>query len=297
MSNERPSDRLWLAYGALAIGVMCIGCSAIFVKIAGAPGPVSAFYRVLVACVVLVPWRFKRRSLRPSKSDVILIMAGGVFFAFDLALWNTGLLLTSAATATLLANTAPLWVGLGSLFLFHEYLSTHYWSGLAIAIAGMSFIVGIDALRRLSLNTGDGLAIGASVFYAAYLLTTQRARARVDTLTLMTLSVSSSMVILLLMNLILKMPLKGYSIKTWASLAGLGLVSQLGGWLAINYSLGYLRAASVSVCLLGQPVVTALLSIPILGEYLNLNQIFGGALVLGGIYLVNRQITKRKQMA
>jgi drug/metabolite transporter (DMT)-like permease len=159
----------------------------------------------------------------------------------------------------------------------------------------MSFIVGIDALRRLSLNTGDALAIGASVFYAAYLLTTQRARARVDTLTFMTLSVLSSGILLLLMNFILKTPLRGYSIKTWAALAGLGLVSQLGGWLAINYSLGYLRATSVSVCLLGQPVVTALLSIPVLGEYLSLNQVIGGALVLSGIYLVNRQIGKKKQ--
>jgi drug/metabolite transporter (DMT)-like permease len=288
MSNGYPGDKLWLAYSALSVGVLCIGCSAIFVKVAGVPGPVSAFYRVLVASAVLVPWRLNRRSMRPSKNDVILIMAGGVFFALDIALWNTGLLLTSAATATLLANTAPLWVGLGSLFLFREYLSTHYWIGLVVAITGMSFIVGLDALRRLSLNTGDALAIGASVFYAAYLLTTQRARVRVDTLTFMTLSVSSSGVLLLLMNLMLRTPLRGYSIKTWAALAGLGLVSQLGGWLSINYSLGYLRAASVSVCLLGQPVVTALLSIPVLGEYLSLNQVIGGLLVLSGIYLVNR---------
>jgi drug/metabolite transporter (DMT)-like permease len=172
MSNERPIDKLWLAYGALAIGVMCIGCSAIFVKIAGVPGPVSAFYRVLVACVVLVPWRLHRRSLRPSKNDLLFIFAGGVFFALDLALWNTGILLTSAATATLLANTAPLWVGLGSLFLFREYLSTHYWMGLAIAIAGMPFIVGIDALRRLSVNTGDILeeANGLTEFLGCDLL-------------------------------------------------------------------------------------------------------------------------------
>jgi drug/metabolite transporter (DMT)-like permease len=43
------------------------------------------------------------------------------------------------------------------------------------------------------------------------------------------------------------------------------------------------------VGLLGQAVVTALLSMPLLGEYLSMNQIIGGALVLVGIYLVNRQ--------
>jgi hypothetical protein len=37
------------AYLALALGVFCIGTSAIFVKIAAVPGTVSAFYRVFFA--------------------------------------------------------------------------------------------------------------------------------------------------------------------------------------------------------------------------------------------------------
>ena len=37
------------AYGALALGVLCIGFSAIFTKWADLPGSVSAFYRVLIA--------------------------------------------------------------------------------------------------------------------------------------------------------------------------------------------------------------------------------------------------------
>jgi drug/metabolite transporter (DMT)-like permease len=69
----------------------------------------------------------------------------------------------------------------------------------------------------------------------------------------------------------------------------MGLVSHLGGYLAINYALGHMRATSVSVSLLSQPVITALLSIPLLGESLSVQQIIGGALVLGGIYLVNRR--------
>ena len=40
--------------------------------------------------------------------------------------------------------------------------------------------------------------------------------------------------------------------------------------------------------LLGQPVLTALFSIPLLGEDLFPLQIVGGLLVLGGIYIVNR---------
>jgi drug/metabolite transporter (DMT)-like permease len=67
------------------------------------------------------------------------------------------------------------------------------------------------------------------------------------------------------------------------------LFSHLCGYLAINYALGHLSAASVSVSILAQPVITALISIPLLGEFLSLQQVIGGTVVLIGIYLVNRR--------
>lgn len=281
-----------IAYVALACGIVCIGCSALFVKIAAVPGPVSAFYRLLFAAPPLVAgWIWGKKSM-PSWRELLLLSLGGALFAADLIFWNTGLLLTSAATATLLANNAPIWVGLGALVFFRERLSSRFWIGLAFSLIGMALIVGVNALKEMTLNRGDLFSIAASVFYAAYLLTTQKARMTSDTLTFMTVSVLSGASLLLIMNLSLGLPLTGFSSKTWFALAGLGLASHLVGWLAINYALGHLKASSVSVSLLAQAVVTALLSIPILGERLGMNQSAGGALVLGGIYLVNSR--KRK---
>jgi drug/metabolite transporter (DMT)-like permease len=282
LSREHPLTA-WLA---LACGIVCIGFSAIFVKLAHVPGPVSAFYRVLIAAVVLVPWWLARGRRRLLPADLRLIVLGGVFFAVDLALWNTSLLLTSAATATLLANNSPLWVGLASFLLFRERLSWRYWLGLAVALAGMMWLVGGAAFRQLRLDPGSLLAVGASVFYAAYILTAHRARVRVDLLTVVTLSTVVSVAALLAINLAMGTALGGYSRSSWLALAGLGLISQLGGWLAINYALGHLRAAPVSVCLLAQIVVTALVAMPVLGEFLKLNQVVGGALVLAGIFFV-----------
>ncbi len=282
-----------MAYLAVAVGVLCIGFSAIFVKLAGVSGPASAFYRVLISSIVVVPWWFIRRSSLPARRDLFLTLAGGIFFALDLALWNTSLLLTSAATATLLANNAPLWVGLGAVFLFRERLPFYYWLGLAISLGGMTVLVGGGAWRQFQWNTGDLLAIVASGFYAAYILTTQQARIRLDTLTFMTISAVSSVLVLLGLSLLLGTPLTGYTSRTWAALIGLGLISQLGGWLAINYALGHLRAAPVAVSLLAQAVVTALLAIPLLGEGLSVHQIVGGVLVLSGIYFVNRRSKAR----
>lgn len=277
------------AYLALLAGIICIGFSAIFVRFAGISGPVSAFYRTLVAAVVVIPWWLLRKTVMPARKDILWIMAGGFFFAMDLVLWNTSLFFTQAATATLLANNAPIWVGLASLVLFRERLTKNYWLGLAVAIIGMTFLAGWDAWRQLKFNSGDLLALGASVFYAGYLLTTRKVRTRIDTLTFMALSVLATVFVLFLMNVFMGTTLSGFSTKTWASLIGMGLISHLGGWLAISYALGHLRAAPVSVSLLSQSVVTALLAIPLLGEALSLNQIIGGILVLSGIYFVNKK--------
>jgi len=178
MATVIPEVRIKAAL-ALAAGIVCIGFSAIFVKLAAVPGPISAFYRVLVAALVVVPWWLVRTRQLPAPEDLRLIVAGGVFFSIDLAMWNTSILLTSAATATLLANNAPLWVGLASWVLFKERLSRRYWLGLALGLAGMAWLMGGDAYRQLRLDTGNLLAVGASVFYAAYLLANHRARSRV----------------------------------------------------------------------------------------------------------------------
>jgi len=286
MPNEKNTNLKAVVF--LALGIVCIGFSAIFVKAAGVPGMVSAFYRSLIAGAVVVPWWLIKRKPMPGMEELKWIITGGVFFAIDLIFWNASLLLTTAATATLLANNAPIWVGLGAMLLFKEKLTYKYWAGLVIALFGMSVLLGFDSIRDLNFNTGDLLALTASLFYAVYLLTTQKARTGTDTISFMSVSTISTVFVLLAINIISGSALTGFSMKTWAALFGLGLISHLGGWLLINYALGHMKASSVSVSLLSQAVVTALLAIPFLGEIPAMHQIAGGILILLGIYFVNR---------
>ena len=51
-------------YIILFIGVFALSTSAIFVKIADAPAPIIAFYRLLTAGVVLLPFFLCSRSCR-----------------------------------------------------------------------------------------------------------------------------------------------------------------------------------------------------------------------------------------
>jgi drug/metabolite transporter (DMT)-like permease len=276
----------WKAYLALAFGVLCIGLSAIFVKIAGAPGVVSAFYRVFFAGLILVPLWLLRAPKLPAPAILRVTLWGGAFFAVDLVLWNAALLLTGAGVATLLANNAPLWVGLAAWLFLHERLTANFWIGLSVALGGMVLIVGGGGIQFDAGNLGNLMAIGASIFYAAYLLTTQRVRAAMDTVSFMAISVSTGAALLLIAALVFQQPLMGYAPQQWLALLALGLISQVGGWLSINYALGHIPATRVSVTLLAQAVVTTLVAIPILGEIPTLTQLAGGVLVLGGIYWV-----------
>jgi len=75
---------------------------------------------------------------------------------------------------------------------------------------------------------------------------------------------------------------------TYVNLVGIALVTQVGAYLAITYALGHLPASIVSPTLLMQPVLTALLAVPLLGEHLSAVQISGGLIVIAGISLVHR---------
>lgn len=278
-------------YGLLGFGILCIALSAIFTRWAGVPGTVSAFYRLGIAALVLAPpMALGLRRGRVTRDRRIWLLAGaaGLFFALDLALWNTSLFLTSAATSTLLGNDAPIVVGLGALLIFRERLRPIYWMGLALALAGMIVIAGREVFGGSNVGAGDLLALTAGCSYALYLLATQRIRVRMDTLSSLWIPGVSGALVLLVFNLASARPLLGYPTGAYLALLALGLVSQVAGWLAINYALGHMPASIVSVTLLGQPVLTALLAVPLLAQPLTGAQALGGAIALAGIYLVNR---------
>ena len=81
-----PRGQTTKAYLVLAVAIAGIAWSAIFVRWAGIPGSASAFYRVLVAGAVLLPWRLVRGGTRPvERPAVIIAIVGGIFFGLDLA--------------------------------------------------------------------------------------------------------------------------------------------------------------------------------------------------------------------
>ncbi len=294
---SQPLARAYLPYLALVFGTLGLGLSPMFVRWAGAPGPVAGFYRVSIAAVVMAlpVWARTRRAAggQPlyrvlSRRHLLLAALAGVFFSGDLATWNTSVMMTSAANATLLGNTAPIWVSLVALLVFKEKLGRVFWAGLGLALAGAVVILGGDFLTRPTLGLGDLLAMLAGVFYGMFLLTTQRAREGLNSMLTWWVAACFSGLSLLIITRLLQQPLTGYSSIGYLSMIAAALVSQVVGYLAISYALGYLPASIVSPTLLGQPVLSALLAVPLLNESIGWAQVAGGVLVLAGIWLINR---------
>jgi len=279
-----------MAYLALGAGVLCISFTAIFTKWAGVPGPVASTLRMSVATVVLmIPFVLHIRRTGLPRAAVPWGVMGGLWFAINLGMLSTALLMTSAANATLMDNTAPIWVGLGALVIFREKLGKRYWTGLVLALVGAAVVSGVRMAAGLSLNAGDVLAFVGATFYAGYLLNTQHARQELSSLAYLWLVAATASIALLAFSLVRHLPILGYSSRTYLSLIAMGVISQSGGWLVINYALGHLPASSAVVVLLAQPVLTGLLSIPLLGEPLAIRQVFGGVLLLTGIALCLRR--------
>ncbi|MGE5124241.1 MAG: DMT family transporter [Acidobacteriaceae bacterium] len=286
-----PSKPDILPYLALLSGIICLSFSAMFGKWANAPGPVIGFYRIGLATLALLPiflHRQRKYHVRLPIAVLLFPILGGIFTALDHGTWNSSLRYTSAANATLLGNTAPLWVAIFSWLIFRQRLRGLFWLGLAFALGGAFTVLGSDFVRHPTIGLGDLLAMAAGVFYAGYFVVTERGRQKLDTLTYVWLVDVVATFSLLLITWGMKMPLTGYPTQSYLAFLGAALVSQVGGYLSIGYALGHLPASVVSPTLIGQPVVTAILAIPLLGEGLRSEQWLGGLVVLLGIYLVHR---------
>ncbi len=63
--------------------------------------------------------------------------------------------------------------------------------------------------------------------------------------------------------------------------------------MAYNYALSQIPAPKAAVFINGIPVVTVIVAWAVLGETLNIYQIFGGGLAVGGLMLANRRETAK----
>jgi drug/metabolite transporter (DMT)-like permease len=270
---------------SLVIGIVCISFSPIFVKLAASPAITSGFYRIFIAWLFLLPYCIIKGKLRTTPKALLITIIGGIVFGADIAMWNISLLKISATVSTLLANLAPVWVGLMSYLLFKKKSGYLFWAGTIVAIIGMVILVGYQNVINLQFNEGILYAVAASILYAIYIMITKGVLKHIDTFTFMFYNMLGASVLLLTIVFLRGDALLSFDTATWGCFIGMGVLCQLIGWLTINHSLRYLESTKVSIALLGQTVIAGFLAIGLLGEVLHLKEIIGSVIVLAGIAL------------
>jgi drug/metabolite transporter (DMT)-like permease len=219
---------------------------------------------------------------------IVFPLLAGVFTALDLGLWTASLSYTTAANATLLGNTAPLWVALGTWLILKQRLTPAFWRALAITLLGAALIMGTDFLLHPRFGIGDAMAVATGVFYGGYFLFTERSRIHFDPIIHIWLVGVGASISLFVVNTVLQYPMTGYPTQTWLVFLATAVVSQLIGYMSLAFALGYLPASVVAPTVVLQPILTTLLAVPLLGEIPTIWQGIGGALALVGIYIVNQ---------
>jgi drug/metabolite transporter (DMT)-like permease len=246
---------------------------------------------------MLLPFILYRIRKNPAvrSLDIAFPFLAGIFTALDLTLWTTSLSYTTAANATLLGNTAPLWVALGSWLILKQHLSGRFWKGLTITLAGAGLIMGTDFLLHPRFGIGDMMALFTGFFYGGYYLFTEKSRTRFDPVLHIWFAGIGASATLFIVNAIMQNPMTGFDLNTWIVFLTTALVSQLIGYMALAYALGHLPAPIVAPTMVLQPVVTAFLAIPLLKEIPNAWHGVGGLIALIGIYLVNQSHHKNDE--
>ncbi|MGE0541189.1 MAG: DMT family transporter [Dehalococcoidia bacterium] len=279
-------------YLVLGMGVFAVGWAAIFIRLADAPALSTAAYRLTFAAIPVATYatfrhRTDLRGLR--RGNRWLLVASGAALAVHFATWIGSLQLTSVASSVALVTTQPLWAALIAAAFLGERVTRGTAVAMLVATAGGVLIGVRDFAAGGEALVGDALALVGALCAAIYFTIGRRLRVGLDLPAYIGVVYPAAAVLLLAMTLVARQPLSGFSGETWLMFLLLALVPQLIGHSSLNWAVRYLPAHVVTVALLGEPVLSTVLAIPILGERPGLLRIVGGAVTLAGVYLVLRE--------
>jgi len=277
---------------AAMVGASLLGIAPIWIRLSEIGPQATNMWRFLFALPILAVWA--ALSPRLSRRDTGWLLVAGVLFGLELSLWAAALGKTTIANATLLANMTPIFAAGFGWFVFKERLGAGVLAGGLTALAGAVIL----ALARAQSGggpaspeegwIGDALGLSAAVGYAGYLLIVRSLGQRVSVGAVMFWASLSGAAYALVLSLVLGETLLPHSLQGWAMLAGLGLIVQVGGQGLIAYGVGRLPIVVSTVLIWMQPLSAAVLSWIIFGEALGAFALAGAALILAGLFVVQR---------
>ncbi|MFD1738851.1 DMT family transporter [Bacillus salitolerans] len=284
------------AYIALTIGVLSVSASAIFVKLAGAPSSITAFYRLFFSILIMFPLvfvKYKNELKRINRREWLFSIIAGVFLALHFVLWFESLRFTSIASSVVLVTMQPLFAFIGTYLFFQERFSLKTILSGTLAISG-SVIISWGDFRISGLALwGDILALVACLLVTIYLLFGQHVRKQLSLITYTFIVYSVSTITLFIYAVLSGDSFFEYENEQWFYFVLLAIVPTLLGHTLFNYSLKWISTSIISVAILFEPIGASVLAYYVFHELPLIHQIFGGLIVIVGICLF--LLFKRKE--
>ncbi|TYO94749.1 drug/metabolite transporter (DMT)-like permease [Desulfallas thermosapovorans DSM 6562] len=275
-------------YLAVLLGVLASAFSSIFTKAAEAPPLVIALYRMTFTVLMLAPVTLvtgRHELQRLARRDILLACGAGIMLALHFAVWVTSLEYTSIASSTVLVTMQPLFVITGGYLFYKEKISRRGLLGAALALSG-SMVVGISDFQVGGQALwGDLLAFLGAIFVAGYMLIGRGLRERLSLLPYIFVVFGSAAVTLFVAVLLFRLPLTPYPPATWLMFVLLAVVPTIMGHTVFNWALRYVKAAVVSVSILGEPVGATILAYFIFSQVPTGLQVAGGLIIITGLVI------------
>jgi drug/metabolite transporter (DMT)-like permease len=276
-------------YVTLVTAVLLVSVGAILVRLAQAPPLAVSFYRMSIACVILLPfaWGDARRSWPAlDRRSHLLLVAAGVALALHFATWIASLSHTSVAASVLLVNTAPLFATVMSRVFLGEKPPVAVQVAIPVAMAGAALIAFGEGGSSPASLFGNLLAVVGAVTLATYQVIGRGLRGALPLNAYMLAVWGTAVVTLAALAVAFGTPFGGFPLRTWLAFTALAVVPTLGGHGLANRALRSLPAPTVGLFLLGEPVIASLLAYMIFGETPGAATLVGGAVVLAALALV-----------
>lgn len=282
-------------FAALLLANFALALGPWLVRLADT-GPVSAAFWRLLLPLPLFAWlafrecRGSGRPGVPSRGLALVVMAAGVFFALDLASWHIGIGLTRLGNATLFGNSGSLILMVWGLVALRRMPRVPEWLAVLAAVSGAAILMGRSLEISVDTLVGDLFCLLAGLFYAFYLLPTQRARASLGPWTVLALAGTAGVPVLLGIALLLGEPVLPHN---WVPVVALAISSQIVGQGLLVFSLKNFPPLVIGLALMTQPAIAASVGWLAFGERVGALDAIG--MVLLGTALVLARGTGRSR--
>ncbi len=274
----------------LSIALVAVSTSGPLIAATAAPALAIAFWRNALGAGVMLPAalltaRDELRGLTGRERRLALL--AGLLLALHFAVWIPSLSYTTVASATALVATQPVWAALIS-GVRGAPVGGRVWAGIAVAMSGALLLTGVDLRLSTTALVGDLLAVAGGVFAAAYMVAGSEVRRSVSTTTYTALCYSTTAVLLLVVCVVGRQALTGYSTSDWVKILALTAGAQLLGHSLFNRVLRSTSPTVVSLSILLEIPGAALIAALFLGQRPPLLAVPAAVLLVTGLGLVIR---------